>query len=485
MSQPTLSNGRPLLTAVDLHKRLGSTEVLRGVSLEVFPGTLSLLTGGNGAGKTTLLDILTGYVSQDAGVLTVLGHRIKPSVARIFSTSRAARFARWGVVRTWQDSRLFETRTLIDNIAVATPDQLGECPLAAVVRPIAVGREQDRIKRCCVEMLDTFGLVGRGMSSADRVSLGQARRVAILRAVQTGSRVILMDEPLAGLDADGKASVLELIETLRRDRGVAFVVVEHMSNTSAILPLQPRRLTLESGRLVTGTTSGEDAPVSGEWLARALSSGRIEMHDLPRGARLWISGSGERGEPLLEVREIALRRGNREVFNARTGTISFTLHANEVGVLEAPNGWGKTTLCDALAGVVGVAAGKVRINGTDTTHARTHMRVRNGLRYVRATTDQFGSLSVAESLGLSGMWQTSEHWRPFARRRVATLSGGERRRLALACASFGNPVVEIFDEPFSALDTSGVSEYVASFSPRKSRTRLIAMPIQTEDKPCH
>lgn len=476
--------GTPILVARGLRKRLGSVEILRSIDLEIWPGTLSVLSGRNGAGKTTLLDILTGYMAPDAGTLTVAGRRLTFAAGGSPRGFRAGALARAGVVRTWQDSRLFETRSLIENIAVATPNQLGEQAFASVLKPRAVRRERRRIELFCAERLADVGLAGREASSADRVSLGQARRVAILRAVQTGARLILMDEPLAGLDARGKADVLRLIERLRRKERIAFVVVEHISNTDVILPLRPQRLVLEDGRLTVGKPADGGISVSGKELASALSSGRVEQHALPRGGRLWVAGSAVQGKPLLVVRNLALRRGTRDVFDPGTGVITFTLHAGEVGVLEAPNGWGKTTLCDAIAGVAPIRSGEVSLGGVDRTRSPTFVRVRCGLRYARATTEQFGSLSVGECLALSGVERRREKWRPFLRRRVATLSGGERRRLTLACTAFGAPVVELYDEPFSALDRAAMTHTMDQLRVHASLTRLIALPIQAEGTTC-
>ena len=111
--------------------------------------------------------------------------------------------AREGVSRTWQDVRLFNAQFLRDNITVAEQGHPGENPILALFAPRLSSRREEKINRNANAMLARLGLAGREDSSADRISLGQSKRVAIARSVSAGARILFLDEPLAGLGSAG------------------------------------------------------------------------------------------------------------------------------------------------------------------------------------------------------------------------------------------------------------------------------------------
>nr|VFK32891.1 MAG: branched-chain amino acid transport system ATP-binding protein [Candidatus Kentron sp. MB]VFK35671.1 MAG: branched-chain amino acid transport system ATP-binding protein [Candidatus Kentron sp. MB]VFK77427.1 MAG: branched-chain amino acid transport system ATP-binding protein [Candidatus Kentron sp. MB] len=216
-------NSTTLLRAEGLKKALGGQVVFDALDLKLSQGEVALLRGENGSGKTTLLNVLTGNLESDAGTLHYLAGK----------TPRAYRFprgwwqdvnpidhftpesvAREGVSRTWQDVRLFNAQTLRDNIAVSEQGHPGENPLMTLLVPLLSSRREKCINQAADAMLARLGLAGREQSSADMISLGQSKRVAIARSVAAGVRILFLDEPLAGLDRQGIQDVLRLLESL-------------------------------------------------------------------------------------------------------------------------------------------------------------------------------------------------------------------------------------------------------------------------------
>ena len=137
-----------------------------------------------------------------------------------FARFRPDAIAKLGVTRTWQDARLFPNHTLWENIALATPGQIGENPLLALARPGRVRTQHASVLDTATSMLDDFALPGRASSTAEQLSLGESKRLSIARALATGARVIVLDEPLSGLDSDGVISLIHTLEKLTKDSKV-------------------------------------------------------------------------------------------------------------------------------------------------------------------------------------------------------------------------------------------------------------------------
>jgi branched-chain amino acid transport system ATP-binding protein len=469
-----------------------------------------LLRGANGSGKTTLLNILTGNLEADSGEIRI--HTMARPRRFMFpepwwaaepwwaGLRRGSRFcpeslAAAAVGRTWQDVRLFQSLRLCDNIAVAEPGQPGEEPWRVLLQPGAVRLWEERIERSVRGSLAQLGLAGREDSSADRVSLGQSKRVAIARAIHSGAKILFLDEPLAGLDQAGVHDVLELLAGLAQRQKVALVIVEHLSNVPAILRFASRVWTLVEGRLESeapaaagspGEDAGlEDLPV---WLS-ALAGRPLEFRRQPlAGGALLLKSRicpSTQGASCLEVDGLAVRRGARWVFGGpaagASGGLSFHVETGELAILFAPNGWGKTTLLEALGGVVPSAGGSIRWASEPIEGLSAWERVRRGIALLLSRGRLFPSLTVAEVLELAravhGQAALAEH----LHKPVSALSGGERQRLSLACLPAPRAGVRLLDEPFSALDASGVREAWQLIVPSDDSISLIALPSRHLD----
>jgi ABC-type branched-subunit amino acid transport system ATPase component len=492
-----------LLRFTEMRKAFGGQTVLDGVTGELRQGEVVLLQGANGSGKTTLLNALTGNLEPDSGRIELLCAAGKSEsfsfpVSWWQGLNPLTRFApeqlaRLGVGRTWQDIRLFSTQTLLDNIAVAAPEQLGENPAWVLLRRSAVFQQENRNCRDASTQLAQLGLGGREKSSADKISLGQSKRVAILRAVQAGAKILFLDEPLAGLDASGIAEVMELLTQLVHQNQVTLVIIEHIFNIPRILELATMVWTLEQGKLTVESVKKilnpkSQIPNSIEGLLQDLVGvgGKIKEQVLPGGARLSIlqPEGGIQNEIALEVEELVVYRGKRLVIGERREDgqvkgLSFTLNRGEVGVLQAPNGWGKTTLLEAISGLSPIRSGLIRVGGKPIQDLPTWERVNLGLSLLQARDNVFPSLTVREVLKLTQVKHISENIRDLLAKRMSDLSGGEKQKIVIfSTLQKKDFKIAILDEPFSALDPNAVNDIQSLISNILNKIALlVAVPI--------
>lgn len=507
--------GEVLLRAEGLKKAFGGQVVLDGLDLELREGEVVLLRGENGSGKTTLLNILTGNLEPDAGAIHYHAH----------STPRSYRFPRpwWrelnpfdhftpefvtreGVGRTWQEIRLFGAHTLRDNITVAEPDHPGENPLLALFTPGRSARRETKLDRKADAMLDRLGLAGREESSADKISLGQTKRVAIARAVAAGACILFLDEPLAGLDRQGIGDVLDLLEFLMHKQGVTLVIVEHIFNQPHLHRLVTTDWLLEGGairrtdrrgragkRSQDDSTSPHPLGPSGPSIQRPAWFGLLAGEDaeivdepLPRGAMLTRirrpAAPKHRPKPVLEIRELVVNRGTRVVIGLddQGDQIGFdlVLYEGDISVLQAPNGWGKTTLFFALAGLQAISQGLVQLRGHPITSLAAWERAQLGMQFVMSDNHSFKGLRVDENLALAGCNNASPGVRLFAGRRFSSLSGGEQRKVTLDAGlnSAVRSAVDILDEPFNAFDHSASLGAVKAIKNTRAPCTLLLVP---------
>lgn len=481
-----------LLRAWKLTKTFGGQEVLRDISLELRPGEVVLLRGANGSGKTTLLNILTGVLKPDSGHIEVYAGRgtIKFFFPRRWwqeldprNTFSPDRLARNGVGRSWQDVRLFPNHSLLENIVLAAQSQLGENPLWALIRLGKLRHQEEDLFKQGQKLLQRLRLTERANSPGSRVSLGQSKRIAIARTVQAGAQVLFLDEPLGGLDTAGVREVLGLLADVVRQRNVSLVIVEHISNIVNLLGLATTVWTLEDGRIHVADSLDEEGGSTQDalietWMKQlSLFYSYENSRTLSGGAILTIFGTTLEGEKILEVSNLEVARGPRPILR----DLNFSLRSGELAVLQAPNGWGKTTLLEALAGLLPVKGGRIRFRSTDIESLQPWERSQLGLLLLQARENHFPSLTVQESLRVAGVEILSEDIARFANRRVSALSGGERQRVALASFQSRSGALRLLDEPFSALDSRSLNGVRQWLTPKKGEAFLIALPTTLKE----
>ncbi|CAI9387308.1 ABC transporter ATP-binding protein [Microbacterium sp. T2.11-28] len=227
----------PALTVTGLGKRYGGVQAVDDISLTLAPGERMGVIGPNGAGKTTLFKMIAGDVPPTAGAIELFGR----DVTRV----DASRRARLGVGRTFQVSNLFREMTVLDNVRVAAR---GGSPQARVFWRTQGLR--DDVTTRALEMLDSVDLVDRRDDTVADLSHGEQRQLEIAMALVTDPRILLLDEPAAGLSAVERTTLRELVEALPRT--LPILLIEH--DMSLALGLTDRVMCMENGHhVVTGT----------------------------------------------------------------------------------------------------------------------------------------------------------------------------------------------------------------------------------------
>src|SRR5262249_35691289 len=208
-----------ILEAKAIAKHFDGLTALSGVDLAIEEGTIAGLIGPNGAGKTTFFNIVTGIVKPSSGELLFDGRNI--------AGFRPNRIAERGIARTFQSIRLFPTMTALENVLVGEHCRLHGSVLAAVFRPPWVLREERAARERALELLAFVGLEGKADILAKNFPYGDQRRLEIARALATRPRLLLLDEPTAGMNPSETDELTEFLGRLPRELGLTILLIEH------------------------------------------------------------------------------------------------------------------------------------------------------------------------------------------------------------------------------------------------------------------
>jgi branched-chain amino acid transport system ATP-binding protein len=235
-----------LLRLDRLTRRFGGLTAVDAVSLAIEPGRVSAIIGPNGAGKTTLFNVISGFLAPSEGRVEFDGREL---------TGRAPHeIAALGVVRTFQLVQLFPELTAVENVAVGRHLRTRGGVWAALARPAWAKRERGETAAVARELLAFVGLSGREDVPAGALPYGQQRLLEIARAMAAAPKLLLLDEPAAGLNP---AETEHLAETIRRivARGITVLLIEH--DMSLVMRLAERIFVLDFGRLIAAGTAAE------------------------------------------------------------------------------------------------------------------------------------------------------------------------------------------------------------------------------------
>ncbi|MGE8682757.1 MAG: ABC transporter ATP-binding protein [Achromobacter marplatensis] len=235
-----------LLHAQGINLAFGGLQALDDVALSVLPGEIHSVIGPNGAGKSTLFNVLTGVARPDAGVITFDGERIE----RLPPHLRVLR----GMARTFQNLQIFPELSVLENVLVGRHARTRSGFLQGILGTAAVRRERESDIDIAHARLAELGLDKRAAQLAGSLSYGDAKLMEIARAMASEPRLLLLDEPMAGLPAEAVARVVEATRALNR-QGVAVLLVEH--NVRVVMELSHRILVLNNGRRISAGTPAE------------------------------------------------------------------------------------------------------------------------------------------------------------------------------------------------------------------------------------
>ena len=237
-----------LLEAKQLTKRFGGLTAVDSVDMVIEPGMIASLIGPNGAGKTTFFNMVTGLYTPSAGALTFDGAQL--------GKLRPAKVTALGVARTFQNIRLFNNMTALENVLVGMNCRLHSTWADALLRTPRMVKEEAEAARKGRELLAFVGLTEQQMGSiAKNLPYGSQRRLEIARALATEPKLILLDEPSAGMNPRETQALTDFIRQLRDARGVTILLIEH--DVKLVMGLCDRVTVLDYGKQIAEGTPAD------------------------------------------------------------------------------------------------------------------------------------------------------------------------------------------------------------------------------------
>ncbi|MFM8365775.1 MAG: ABC transporter ATP-binding protein [Verrucomicrobiota bacterium] len=236
-----------LLELAGVGIQFGGLKAVDALNFSVPEGGLLGLIGPNGAGKTTVFNMITGVYRPTSGRVVFKGETI--------SGISPSRITRLGVARTFQNIRLFESLSVFDNVRTAMNTSLRHGISHALTRGPSFRAEEDRIRAEAMELLGIFDLAEAADRDAVSLSYGDRRRLEIVRALATGPRLLLLDEPAAGMNPTEKTRLMELITFIRSKFSITVLLVEH--DMKVVMGICEKIVVLNHGRKIAEGTPGE------------------------------------------------------------------------------------------------------------------------------------------------------------------------------------------------------------------------------------
>ena len=233
----------PYLQATGLEVAFGGLRALQDCSFTVDQGRITCLVGPNGAGKTTIFNAITGFLKPNAGSVAFKGLSLDGLKPQDIVAA--------GIARTFQNLRLFQDLTALDNVLVALPAMAGEEPLGAIFRPLHTARALSRRRDEGRQTLAHVGLADKAGEFVRNLSYGEQKLLTIARVLATGADLLLLDEPASGLSAGALDAVMALLRRLQSE-GKTLLVVEH--NTRVVQKIADDVLFLHQGHLMAQGT---------------------------------------------------------------------------------------------------------------------------------------------------------------------------------------------------------------------------------------
>lgn len=229
-----------LLTVEHLSMKFGGLKAIDDVSLSVAPDELVAIIGPNGAGKTTLFNTITGIYAPTVGTLAFNGQLLKGL--------RPNQITHYGIARTFQNIRLFNELSVIENIKLAKHTRIKYSFFDGIFKTKKFRDQEEQISQEALELLELFNLLDKKDHKAKNLSYGQQRRLEIARALATNPKLLLLDEPAAGMNPTETKQLSELIQFIRVKFNVAIVLIEHDMNL--VMDIAQKIYVLNYGKLI-------------------------------------------------------------------------------------------------------------------------------------------------------------------------------------------------------------------------------------------
>jgi branched-chain amino acid transport system ATP-binding protein len=237
----------PLLTASKVTKRFGGLTAVSTVDFEIPEKSIVSIIGPNGAGKTTFFNCITGFGKADEGSITFEGTEIRKL--------RPDQIARLGISRTYQNIRLFAAMTALENILVGQHEFLNSTWVSAILRTRHMINEEKNALAEAQRLLNFVGLKGKGDMVARNLPYGEQRRLEIGRALATKPKLLLLDEPSAGMNPRESEDLTSFIHRLRDELGITILLIEH--HMRVVMGISEKVTVLDYGEKIAEGTPAE------------------------------------------------------------------------------------------------------------------------------------------------------------------------------------------------------------------------------------
>jgi branched-chain amino acid transport system ATP-binding protein len=228
-----------ILELTEVTKRFGGLVAVDSVSLSIKRGEVFALIGPNGAGKTTLFNNVTGLFQPTSGRVVFDGRNI--------TGSKPHEVARWGIARTFQNIRLFDYMSCLDNVRVGRHVRMKATLLDSLFKLPRERREEERVTDEAMELLSFVGISRQANQYARNLPYGQQRRLEIARALATNPKLLLLDEPAAGFTPQEKVELMQLVKKILA-RGVTVFLIEH--DMKVVMGISERIVVLDHGEKI-------------------------------------------------------------------------------------------------------------------------------------------------------------------------------------------------------------------------------------------
>ena len=459
-----LDPSKPILRVSGLHKRFGSLVVATDIGLDVYPYQLHSFIGPNGAGKTTFFNMMTGILQPNAGKIVFDGHDITnmPVHKRI----------RLGLSRSFQILSVFRELTAFENVRVAVQ--------ASDKRSTGLWRdayEYEDLNARTWSLLNAVGLADRAADPCKNLAHGQQRLLEIAISLATDAKMLLLDEPLAGLAEADREVVGALIRSLADTHAV--LLIEH--DIDRVLALSDRITVLHQGRLIA---DGKPADVAKnpDVIGAYLGAERIVPPAAPTDAEARAHAATK---PVLAVEKLRAGYAGSVVLE----DLSLVVHEGEAVALLGRNGVGKTTTLRAITGTVRATSGTITLDGSDVTGAKSYDINQRGISLVPEGRRLFPNLTVIDNLriatrpggaSLEEIYELFPKLKLLQRSKAESLSGGERQMLAIARALVVPAKLILLDEPFEGLAPTIVKEVMDALARLRGKVAMVIVEHHAE-----
>jgi ABC-type branched-subunit amino acid transport system ATPase component/ABC-type branched-subunit amino acid transport system permease subunit len=454
-------SAEPLLTVRGLRKSFGPLVIASGYDFDVHHGTLHSFIGPNGAGKTTFFNMLSGVIAPNAGRIGFLGH----DITRLPMHKRV----RLGLGRSFQIVSVFTNLTAFENVRLAV-----QARRAGALNAWRDAYADAAVNERVWSILQAVGLVAKAGELCTHLSHGERRLLEIGITLATEAKLLLLDEPLAGLAEADRVRVSALITALAKSHAV--VLIEH--DIDRVLALSDRITVLHQGRLIA---DGKPADVAADpEVARAYLG-------TPPQARAGHAAQAPSaaGDLLLQARGLAGGYGGGRVLDG----VDIGVRAGEAVALLGRNGVGKTTLLKSLCGALPLEEGSILWQGGEIRALRPFEINRLGLAIVPEGRRLFPNLTVLDNLLIAkrpGGMSLQEIFELFPRlasirkSRAQDISGGERQMVAIARALVAPAKLILLDEPFEGLAPAVVNEVMGALLKLRGRVAMVIVEHHAE-----